>query len=256
MKRKQLAVFRPQHPATVLRFEKCKKRLFGDLCCDVAVQPGEGKRIADPETSRAIIQRRSTMIELFDVHTIAKELDGHSNVRLSWFRLENMNTQAAIYAEVIRDYNPDHEFAAYAEFAVEELFARDEAETLKAYLDEHHGGAGTTEITKHELPISNNVLGFGAIPTSGGPGRYCLWQERCYSLPFKVVGFFDLRNHKRLDGRENIAHLSSQMVITPEDEDIVSVGKAVERLLAQNPTWSSEQALTEFEKQINPPLLH
>jgi len=186
------------------------------------------------------------MIELFSVHTIVEEFSGHSNVKLSWFRLENRKVPAVSYAEVIRDYNSDDFFAPYAESALDELFTCDEAEALKAYLEEHHDDSATF-IKKCDLPLDKDVGGFRAIPTGGGPDNYPLWRERWYTLPFKVEGFFDLRNYERIDGRENIARFSSQLILTP-GRGVIRVGQTMERLLAEHPTWTAEQALAEVER--------
>ena len=186
------------------------------------------------------------MIDLFSVRTTVEEHDGHRNVAFHWFRLDR-KAPPSVYANAILDYDAYDAEVSYPESAVDELFTRVEAESLKDYLDQHHGGCGSTEIKRKNLPIPMNTMGYRAIPVGGGPDNYMLWKEPGYALRFKVEGYFDLRQCERIDGRENIAHLSSQLLVTP-DRCVIHVGEAVEQLLAKYPTWTSEMALAEVER--------
>jgi hypothetical protein len=186
------------------------------------------------------------MIDLFSVCTTVEEFDGHRNVAFHWFRLDR-KAPPSVYANAILDYDAYDAEVSYPEAAIDELFTREEAELLKAYLDQHHCGCGSTEIKTTNLPIPMNTMGDGAIPIGGGRDHYMLWKEPGYALRFKVEGFFDLRQCERIDGRENIAHLSSQLLVTP-DRCVISIRRAAEQLLAKYPTWTSEMALAEVER--------
>jgi hypothetical protein len=184
--------------------------------------------------------------DLFDVHTIVKQFDGHRDVVITWFRYDKPKVPLVPYAEAIRDYVPGKH--QYAEGVIDELFSRDQAEQLAVYLDKHHGDEGLTTIKKRELPIDNDHMGSGAIPTGGGPDHYMLWNEQKYTMPFKVGGFFDLRNYERIDGRENIAKFSSLLLVGPKG--VRNLAAEIERLWAEHPNWTAEQARADAEKRL------
>ena len=128
--------------------------------------------------------------------------------------------------------------------ALRELFSREEAEALVAYLDGAHGDEGVNQIKKRELPLSSRLMPLSGIPTGGGPDHYELWRKPEYNLPFKVVGFFDLRGYERIDGNENIAEYSGQMIFMSNGE-LILVGKEMERLLSEG--YTSEQARAKIQ---------
>jgi hypothetical protein len=192
-------------------------------------------------------ERRLTVIELFSIHTIVNEYSGHRDVKFTWFRSEDLEVPLVPYAQAVRDYDPYDNQRAYAEGAVNELFSRDEAEALKAWLDQHHGDEGPTSIKKRDLPLNNNVMGVSGMPIGGGPDRYTLWREPNYTLPFKAEGFFDLRDHERIDRRENFAKFSSLLDVT-QDGRRVNVAREMERLLSEHSDWTTEQAFAEVKR--------
>jgi len=139
------------------------------------------------------------MIELFTVYTKG-DYDGHRDVLFSWFVSERQEPPV-LYALGIRNYNQaDADMVGYAGRALCELFTRAEAEALKAYIDERHGDV--TTIKRADLPIENSDAGISVGPAGGGPNCLLLYEDPEYRLPFKVEGFFDLRQHERIDGRE------------------------------------------------------
>jgi len=139
-------------------------------------------------------------LKLFRVSTRTAQYQGVKDVRFHWFRYKTGDERRPCYAELITEYDPEHENAICAEAIVEELFTEDEAKQLKAYLDEVHGDHGTTVITEHSRPICLNEMGLGAIPYGGGQDCYMLYKEHRYSLPFQVLGYFDLRGREKVDG--------------------------------------------------------
>jgi len=133
------------------------------------------------------------MLDLYGVNTIVKEYGGCRNVLFIWLRSGKSNRP---YAELIENYDPQD---PYAESAIDELFTADEANALKDYLDQHHGGEGSTTITKADLPIPNNVVGLDCIGVGGGNDFYSLYKEPEYSLPFMIEGYFNLVGCELID---------------------------------------------------------
>jgi hypothetical protein len=143
-------------------------------------------------------------MELYHVTTIVKEFRGCKNVDFFWFRSERRAPRS--YANLIENYDPSYCYVYYAEGCIDEMFELDEAQALKDYIDQNYGEAGITTIEKAELPIANNSIGVGAIPVGGPQGYYSLDNKAPeYTLPFKVEGYFDLRQHwrKRDVAKEN-----------------------------------------------------
>ena len=136
-------------------------------------------------------------MKLFRVVTIVKEYSGCKNVVFNWFYADRRSSPRP-YPELISDYNPSAPYIYYAEASISELFTEDEAAELATYLDRHHGNAGTTTIEEEKLPIPSNVMGCGAIPVGGLQDFYMLHKTPEYSLPFKVLGYFDLRHCERI----------------------------------------------------------
>jgi hypothetical protein len=187
-------------------------------------------------------------MDLFSVESIVKEYRAHRDVQFAWFRMDR-EIPLVPYAEGIREYDPNDRYAVYAEMTLGELFSREEAEALVAYLDRIHGHEGLNRIKTRELPLPNSTLNVSAMPIGGGPDYYHLWKEPKYDLPFKVEGFFDLRCHERIDGNENIAAFSSQLIIMPSGE-CIRVGEEMERLLANG--YTSEQVRAKIENWGRP----
>ncbi len=129
-----------------------------------------------------------TTAKLYSVTTLVEEFHGSKDVFFSWFNSEpQCGTRP--YADLIADYVPDDD-AYYAEAAIDEAFSEDEARQLKDWLDATRGG--TTAIEEMELPIAHNTMALSAIPVGGGTD-FLMICEAHDSLPFKAMGYFDLR---------------------------------------------------------------
>ena len=132
--------------------------------------------------------------KLYQVTTVVKEYHGCKDVTFTWFYADERSAPRP-YAELIADYDPHNPGAPFCEAHIHELFSEDEARQLIAYLEREHHEAGTTSISEAELPSANNVMGFSATPVGGGTDFHMLHKAPQYSLPFKVEGYFDLRQH-------------------------------------------------------------
>jgi hypothetical protein len=126
-------------------------------------------------------------MKLYSVMTTVKEYSGCKNVIFRWFR-EAMPQGRRPYADLIKDYEPGNRDAfGVLERFVEELFTWDEAQRLKTYLDQHLEVQGDTVIKEATLPVEND-----SPPFEVGDRFYILPEEPEYSLPFEVVGLFNL----------------------------------------------------------------
>ena len=141
-------------------------------------------------------------MELYGVKTVLPEYSGHRDVVLAWFVIERDSPVKRPYAELAEGYDPADEYAGYLEGAIDELFTRDEAEALLAWLKANRNEThNNSTIVEHALPIANNSIGLGAIPVGGGPDYLMPHEigEGTFPLPFKVYGYFDLRAHEPID---------------------------------------------------------
>jgi hypothetical protein len=146
-------------------------------------------------------------MKLYSVLTMVKKFIGCRDVELVWFRCEKPDRQH-LYADLIENYDPARSKPGkktfrrttfvYAEGRVEELFTEEEAKQLKAYLDQNHDDP--TTISEAKLPIQQNTMGFDAIPCGGGCDCLIVYERPGYPLPFKVMAYYDLRYHERVDG--------------------------------------------------------
>ena len=111
-------------------------------------------------------------MKLYQVTTIVKEFDDCKDVSFHWFRHDRGERRA--YGELIENYDPSDDHAAYGEGAIDELFTEIEATALKEYLDREHADSGVTTIEEVHLPISNNVASLHGRPKNcmpiGKPG--------------------------------------------------------------------------------------
>jgi hypothetical protein len=189
------------------------------------------------------------MQDLFDVHTVTPEFSGHRNVCFFWCWADRREKPTVPYSEAIYDYDPLDGYAGYAQEAVDELLRLDEAMALKAWLDRVYRGDNKHTIKKVDLPMPSNVFGQAALPWKDS---YPLYKEPGYDLPFKVIGYFDLCDHERVDSRTNVAEWNSKLLLIPGDPpSVVRVREELERLLAEHPDWTSERALAHVLGERN-----
>jgi hypothetical protein len=127
----------------------------------------------------------------YSVRTTVREHSECKDVPFVWF-YSTERSQRRPYADLIKDYDPAEDDIGYAEGYVEELFTEGEAKQLKDYLDLVHGDEGTTTTEEMRLPLQNKSMGFRGFPVGGGDDFYMVHKEADYSLPFEVMGYFNL----------------------------------------------------------------
>ncbi len=135
------------------------------------------------------------MTELFSVHSLVHgfsyEGTVYEEVKVIWFVLDR-KTPLAPYESAIMDYGqlsaPDR---AFPEEYLDELFSRQEAESLKKHLDPRP--EAITRIEAIELPVMANTSGCRRLPRGNGNDFLELYREKGYTLPFKVAGYFSVR---------------------------------------------------------------
>jgi hypothetical protein len=141
-------------------------------------------------------------MKLFHVTTVVKELKGHRDVPVVWYRHNAKPSPERPYAQLIADYSAQDEYARYGEDCIDEMFTADEAKQLAAYLDNLKGGRRST-IDEQTLPISNNAMPLGAMPAGGGPDHLMFSENPGWPLPCEVWGYFDTRFCEQLPAAKN-----------------------------------------------------
>lgn len=148
-------------------------------------------------------------MKLYSVITTVKEYSGCKNVIFRWFR-QPMPQGQRPYADLIKDYEPGNPAFYATQVFVEELFTWDEAQQLKTYLDQHHEDQGDTVFKEATLPVENDIP-----PFEVGDSFCMLSEEPEYSLPFKVVGLFNLVGCT-LDGEASEMELGKPLAAVKE----------------------------------------
>jgi hypothetical protein len=80
----------------------------------------------------------------------------------------------------------------YGEDAIEELFTDSEARQFVEFARTKRNDS-TATIKAAPLPFESNVFPVSALPTGGGPDFLRIYKADDYDLPFKVIGFYDVR---------------------------------------------------------------
>jgi hypothetical protein len=103
---------------------------------------------------------------------------------------------------LIADYDPNGELNGYVEACIDEKFTENQANQLKAYLDQNTDH--TVSIKECELPVPNNSCGLSAIAVGGLEDycglRWCSGNTDPSVLPFEVEGYYDLEGLERVEG--------------------------------------------------------
>jgi hypothetical protein len=136
--------------------------------------------------------------KLFLIHSRA-DLHGYKHVGITWFvdeRPQPLFGPAGLlgvdYRDVITDYNEAGDFAALSQAEVEECFTEDEAQAFVAWVRARRNDS-TAAIEQVILPRPGNVMPLGSMPVGGGPDFLLVGEADDYGLPFKVIGFYDVR---------------------------------------------------------------
>ncbi len=133
--------------------------------------------------------------QLFSITSTIPVFRDHSNVAIGWFVRRRTQPVARRYSNLIENYDAlPTDARLYPEGAVDELFTRQEADALAAWLREHRHDL-SAKVDQVNLPIPANIIGLGAVPCGGGVDCLLLGTEE--GCPLEVGGFFDLRQHER-----------------------------------------------------------
>lgn len=116
----------------------------------------------------------------------------YEGVTIKWF-VYGRKEPVIPYEIGIQDYIEDaSEGLSYAQEALNELFAVEEAGILQDYLI---GKGMKCQIEERELPLPNNVCGYLGFYDAAGmhiEGLMEIYKGLDYALPFKVMGFFSM----------------------------------------------------------------
>jgi hypothetical protein len=77
---------------------------------------------------------------------------------------------------------------------IKELFTIEEAQAVRQHLRKTH--RWNVEVTPFPLPIDSGYSGFRRYPVGDSSSFYELCNEKGYSLPFKVQGYYDVTGLK------------------------------------------------------------
>lgn len=135
------------------------------------------------------------MIKLYHVSSDVKEkgefrgytFEGYT---INWY-VDGRDTPLVPFGEAIRDYDPCDP-PHYTEGYIKELFSIEEANLLKDYLNNRPEHYIKTTIEEVPLPVSDNMMGYGAIPIGGPDLMRILFDCADYKLPFRVCGHYYL----------------------------------------------------------------
>lgn len=142
------------------------------------------------------MKTKEKLPKLYGVTSVVKKYDNYKEVPFNWF-VSDRKKPLIPYEKAIMNYVKGD---GYSEGAIDESFTKQEADQLVTYLQrEHKEAILETNIVEEKLPIASNSMGFGATPVGGGDGFYMLEKEKNYNLPFKIWGYFDLRNCKNVN---------------------------------------------------------
>jgi len=120
------------------------------------------------------------------VDLITNRYLGYKEVEFNLFHCEIPEEEARRFTVGSNHLDP------YVVSHIEQTFSKEELRQLHKYFSEHYepdrlraGVAG---------PPGNHCIGYGAYPVGGGTDFYSFSEADDYSLPFKVWGYFDLRD--------------------------------------------------------------
>jgi len=144
-------------------------------------------------------------IKLFEAYSMAND-SKYGEFKIYWF-YEERKVPVAPYEVLIYGYEPKY----HSEMTVNEYFTEEEIELLREYLEKAHHSK--LYVQEEILPIPNNLLPFSAIGSSSTysiikadennieckhietiEDYILLSEEKGYSLPFKVSGYYSLEN--------------------------------------------------------------
>lgn len=146
------------------------------------------------------------MTTLFYVSSILSKLvlygEKHKKVFVRWFGMRPEPLAGVDYRELILDYEKNKRedvelgYDSYerCELALNEYFTREEADRLKAYLDELKNGESIdvkeTVVEPTVLPIEYNLFPYAHIEPD--ERRDFVYLDD--ALPFRVGGYFELKS--------------------------------------------------------------
>jgi hypothetical protein len=128
------------------------------------------------------------------VHRFPYRGSRYNCVSIYWF-VDRRETPVAPYEQVIEGYaNLSERDQHMAQTIADEALTAEEVELLREYLHRVHDDCIWTRSV--DLPIKNvnGTMPFGGVPAGGGCDFYMMPEEDGYDLPFRVWGYFDVRD--------------------------------------------------------------
>jgi hypothetical protein len=139
-------------------------------------------------------------MKFYQVTTVAPEYGRVRNVEFCWFVDTRDSPAQRLGAQLIEGYEAGD---PYHEDLIHELFDAAEAEAFADWLKVHRPDYGAPIVAEVKLPVPNNCIGLGAIPTGGGIDFLSMKDESgapaMASLGFTTLGYHDLRGCELVD---------------------------------------------------------
>lgn len=131
---------------------------------------------------------------------IAKKFHDHKNVMIILIRKhwDKKEDKRYCWPNLIKNYkNLDKISKAYSRECILENFTLQEINQIKKWFKKYMKASIKSGIAKY--PILGSSMGLGSIPAGGATDFIMFPKMKNYNLSFDVWGFYDLRNHKRIN---------------------------------------------------------
>jgi len=159
----------------------------------IAAEEGHQNRLETALDERATAELWDRSEPRYYVTVIASEFDKCQNVHFYLFHTEMSNEELAPLVVLAPGRTIDDVANWYTASVIEQTFSKAEVRQLHAYFSQF---GGMRLKAKRVQPPDNHCIGYGAYPVGGGTDFYTFSEADDYSLPFKVWGFFDLRDRE------------------------------------------------------------
>lgn len=130
-------------------------------------------------------------VKLFSAYSLVDNFHGHDMVKLHWIYLGRKKPIAS-FERLIGDYkHTDERVRPFLESYVMELFAGEEADTLRSCLMQH---GLELHVEEERLPVSGGLtpMPYRQAPVSAGRGFHYLPESDRGILPFEVCAYYDV----------------------------------------------------------------
>lgn len=123
------------------------------------------------------------------VSAMAEEYKGHKDVRFSIFQDEMSEGEIQALLEPFGETN------LYLASYVDMTFTNEQAEQIKKYLEANNPDV---TVTINPASIPGKFMSVSVLPVGGPQDFYMFYKADGYALDYKILGYYDLRQHEQL----------------------------------------------------------